>query len=438
MIPSTETSFLSALRISTSKLHRIILNRGQAHQALKQKATVQLSNGDIIPGSIISADDQTLVVETEHLGRLQIPRTNLSKISPNPFGGKLLYYGPLNTNGWKTLPTAQLANAEKSTEKAKKDDTDALTDWQHIGAAWYAGTDKTRFLVRENAMPDKCRLNFKLAWRGTLYTKIALHADFSPPEYENKVSSQLDMGATVGHAYMLSISSHSASLYSCTFAENGKPINTRLEGSQSSLGLSGEEEANVELRIDRDQKNILLFLNGSFKAKWHLGDDYAGKGEHLAFLNLRYSKSEIRISDVVISHWNGMKDSASSMKSADRDVILLNNGLDRFSGSFKELRNGKIYFKGSFDNEMIIPMDEISEIYIASDKLKPKEDENPKDVYFYIYPHGRITGVPSLSNDGKTKLQNSLLGEIILDTRYINLIDFSHKNSLLDNWDDNF
>lgn len=426
------------ISFSTTKLHRVVLNRGKAHQPITQTSNVKLTNGDIIPGKIISADAKVIVLETEHLGKLEIPRTALSKIAPTPFGGKLVYYGPLDSEGWNTVSTASLNGAEKKAP-ADKDDDNKLTDWQHIGAAWYAGTDKSRFLLRENALPDKCRLSFKLAWRGSLYAKVALHADFSPPEYENKSSSQLDMGPTIGQGYMLSLSSHSASLYACTFDDEGKPLNTRLQGSQSNLGLSAVETANFELRIDKAQKKILLFLNGNFKAKWDLGDEYAGKGNHLAFKNQRYSKSEIRVSDVVISHWNGMKDSASSMKSTDRDVILLNNGLDRFSGEFKELREGKIYFHGSYDNEMAIPVKEVSEIHLATGKQEePAAAKNPQGVYFYIYPHGRITGVPRQSTDGKTKLQTILLGEVALDTRYINIIDFSHKNSLLDNWDDNF
>ena len=428
------------IRFSTSKLHRIVLNRGKAHRPLTHTANVKLANGDVIPGIIISADAKTVVLETEHLGRLELPRNTIEKLSPSPFGGKLLYFGPLNDDGWKTLPIAKIGSAQKNEEKSKTEDKDKekLTDWTRVGAAWYAGTDKNRYLVRENAMPDKCRLSFKLAWRGSLYAKVALHADFAPPEYEHKSSSQLDMAATLGHSYLLSLSNHSASLYSCTFDKDGKPLNTRLEGNQFSLGLSGKETADIELRIDRANKNIILFLDGQFKAKWNLGDEYAGKGSHFAFRHQRYNNAEIRLSDVVIAHWNGMKDSASSMKSAKRDVVLLNNGVDRFSGKFKELRDGKVRFDGTYGNEMSIPLDEVSEIHFATSKVKSDHMENPKAVYFYIYPHGRITGIPSLGTDGKTKLLTSLLGEVMLDARYINIIDFSHQNSLLDNWDDNF
>ncbi len=426
-----------AIHFSTSKVHRVLLNRGKAHLGLRQTSHVKLINGDIISGEILSADSQAIVMDTEHLGNLAIQRSSLTKIAPTPFGGKLVYYGPLNTDGWTKISTASLHDTEQK-NPPKKDDENTLTDWQHIGSSWYSGTDKNRFLIQENIMPDQCRVSFKLAWRGSLNTKIALHADFSPPQSENTISSQLDMGSTIGHGYMLSLSSHSASLYACTFDEEGKPINTRLRASQSGLGLSSANTAHIELRMDKSQKNILLFLNGEFKTKWDLGDEYAGKGAHLAFKNQHFSRSDIRISDIVITHWNGMKDSAKSMKSTDHDVLLLNNGLDRFSGKLKNIREGKVYFQGSYGNELIIPMEEVSEITLASNNKDQPAAKNPKDIYFHIYPYGRITGVPDQSNNQITKLQTKLLGEVDLNTRYVNIIDFSHKNNLLDNWDDNF
>ena len=63
-----------------------------------------------------------------------------------------------------------------------------------------------------------------------------------------------------------------------------------------------------------------------------LGEKYVGKGTALAFKKLPYGNSELRVSEILISQWNGMRDSAQSMQTSERDVILLTNGVDRFSG----------------------------------------------------------------------------------------------------------
>ncbi|MBT8043814.1 MAG: hypothetical protein KJO79_02590 [Verrucomicrobiae bacterium] len=438
------------IKFSTKKSHRIILNRGLAHQSVKQKSTVTLINGDIIPGRIQSANDETIQLDTEHLGMLNIPRDTVSSIAPTPYGGKLLYYGPLSPDGWKTIAPTKTKKEEKAEkeedkeqkiEKEKKDTEkkEELTDWKHIAGAWYAGTDKYRYLVRENALPDKCRLAFKMAWRGSLYCNIGLHADFSPPPYEGEEDIRNNMAATVGRAYVVTISAHSAMLYTCSFDENGKPLSTRISDRHVSMSLSGKDEADVEFRIDRPNKQLLFYLDGQFKTKWDLGENYDGKGNGLAFRNLRYSSSELRISDIVISQWNGLKDSAQSMKTKERDIILLTNGVDRFSGKFNQFKNNAITFEGTYKNRLVIPANEVQEIHFGSKKLRQlPEDRDDQSVYFYVAPYGRISGTPSIGVNGKTKLLSELLGAITLDTRYVNIIDFSHQNSLLDIWDDNF
>jgi len=435
---------------STKKIHRILLNQGHGHASLQQSSTVTLVNGDVIPGRITSADQKSIILETEHLGTLTLPNDAVSQISPCPFGGQLLYYGPLSPEGWKTIlppkpKVEEIKEAEKHknkdiNEKAEKKAEDRKgKDWQHIASAWYSGTDKNQYLARKNALTDKCRLAFKLGWRGSLYCNVAIHADFAPPEYEGKDSSSRGMAAIVGHAYVVSLSTHSATLYTCSFDEDGKPSNIRNSETHTSLSLSGKEEANFEFRIDRPNKQLLLYLNDVFKTKWDLGEKYHGTGNTLAFSNLRYSNAELRVSDIVISRWNGLKDSAQSMTSSESDVILLTNGVDRFSGKFNNIRDGKVSFRGCYNNDFSIPVDEVQEIHLATDKLRKMPDEdNDKSTYFYVQPYGRISGIPSAGENGMTKLISNILGEINLNTRYVNIIDFSHHNSLLDLWDDNF
>ncbi len=96
------------------------LNRGQAHKAIHYKSAVHLINGDVIPGSITSADDTSVILDTEHLGIVTIPREVITRIAPKPFGGKLLYYGPLSTDGWKTQSPKSRKKKDSANEPDKK------------------------------------------------------------------------------------------------------------------------------------------------------------------------------------------------------------------------------------------------------------------------------------------------------------------------------
>lgn len=446
----------------TKKIQRITLNRGQAYKTLQYHSAVHLINGDVIPGKITVVDASSVTLVTDHLGTLTIPRDSITHLSLHPYGGKLLYYGPLNEDGWKTinsnLKTVDKEDAKEKREPAggekkdepKKSEKELVKEaeakkkenWQYLANAWYAGTGRSHYLLRENALPDQCVLSFKLAWRGTLYANIILYADFDPPERKKDDESSRSPNAVVGNAYILSLTAHSANLSSISFDENGKALTNRLEETRPLLGLSRKDEAKIELRIDRLSKSILIFVDGSFKGKWDLGPSYEDKGNHLAFVrNVHYNNAQFRISDISIAKWNGMKDSAQSMSNTKRDVILLNNGVDRFSGTFKHLRNGQISFMGNYDNAMTIPAEEVQEINLATNQLKPKEESPKLNAHFFVYPFGKISGTlvtPQQGPSGKTLLNHHILGEIQLDTRYINIIDFSHQNSLLELWDDNF
>lgn len=431
------------IHFSTKDLHRVVLNQGLAGKSTGRKSTVRLVNGDVIPCEITSVSQKSVNINTPLLGAMSIPRNTVAAISPNPMGSKLLYYGPVNSKGWNVI-TPAINDQDKAAHDAKNDATENKRpeSWKYINHAWYAGTNRDSYLVRENALPDTCRVTFKLAWRNSLYANIILHADFAPPEFkgkkEGKFQASTGKSYRSGRAYILNLSNHSASLSSTTFDEDGKPKRNSHSHARSSLSLSGKSETAVELRIDRVKKSILLYTDGSYRCKWDLGENYHGKGDHLAFQNLGYNHAQLKLSDVSISHWNGMKDSAQSMTHPKRDVILLGNGVDRFSGTFNEISNDQISFRGTFDNDMSIPLADVQELHLSTGSLSERPETDPKAVHFHIYPEGRITGIPLGSENGKTKLLTSLLGEVSLDTRYINIIDFSETNSILDLWDDNF
>ena len=425
------------IRFSTKKIHRIVLNHGHAYQQADLNSTLSLVNGDLISGSITSADPKTITLTSHHLGTINIPRNTVSKITPNPHGPKLFYYGPMNPDGWKVI---QQEEPKKDEDKAAEnpDGQKQVADWKHIANAWYSVAEKHGYLVRENALPEKCRLTFKLAWRGSrLHSNIAIHADLDPPALGDKVDARNHMAATLGKAYVINISSHSAALWACTVDEAGKPHNIRINPS-ASLDLTNKQEALVELRINKADKQLLLYLNGQFKTKWDLGDEYQGKGNAFAISNT-YKSCDLRISDIIISEWNGLEDSAQSMRTKQRDIILLTNGLDRFSGTFNHITDDMVSFTGAYGTAFTMPVNEVQEIHFATNQLrKLPEQADDTSVYFHILPHGRISGTPGTGSLKNTRLTSCLLGEISLDTSYVNIIDFSHQNNLLDLWDDNF
>ena len=434
---------LDPICFSTGKITRIVRNRGLGHKQAGLKSTVLLTNGDVLPGSVLAADKTKLVFESIHMGELTIPMDVISEIQLNPYGGDIFYQGPFSPEDWKIIhplkPEAQGEDKEGEQEEHAPEPDDPLEqrEWNHIANSWYSGSEQS-CLALENAVPDRCRLRFKLAWRGSrLYTGIAIHADLDAAPRGKNPHLRTNFAATLGNAYVLVLSSNYVALQSCSFDEEGNPVNERI-GQSVSLDLNARQEAVFEIRADRHTKQLLLYIDGAYRTNWDLGDQYTGKGNAFVISKI-HNNTDLRLSDMVISKWNGIKDSAQSMTSRKRDVILLCNGLDRFSGTFEGLKNGIISFSGSYENRINVPQKEVEQLKFATEKARKNfTGKSGRRACFLIPPHGRITGIPQCSYNNQIKISSELLGEFNLDMRYISMIEFSDQNRAFDIWNEHF
>lgn len=435
------------IAFSTKKIHRIILNEGHAKMTAHPKSIVTLSNGDIVHGKVNSINSEQLRMETDYLGDIQIPKDLVSSIAFQPHGGKLEYYGPLNTDGWEIIATvnAKKAKNDKNADLPADEDPEgqkAKVAWKHVSNAWYSGDADHHCLVRDNALPDQCRLSFEVAWRETLYLQIGFYADLSPLDQDQtNYNSSNHIASAIGNSYTLYVHEHSVNLYSHSFNKDGKLEKNHIEGS-ASLNLRGKNKAHIELRLNRSEELALLYIDGEYKIKWQLEALPDDTGKALAFFMPAYhhrTPGQLRIRDITISEWNGLKDSARSARHNDHDIVMLANGLDRFSGVFNDLEKDFVSFTGTYGNLLKIPSEEIAELNFASKKLRVAEQKKGQlPVYFYTLPYGRISATPISKQSGSCSLYSEAIGEIQLDTDYVNIIDFSHQNNLLDFWDDHF
>jgi hypothetical protein len=241
---------------------------------------------------------------------------------------------------------------------------------------------------------------------------------------------------TYGHSYVLTIYSSYAMLYRCDFDEDGNPKMNRLTNSSATIRLDESGEAEFELRCDRENSSILLFVNGEYVNQWEDSQGYAGIGSHLTF-GCQNAGSRLRVSDIVVSNWNGMLDSARSMDAEDRDTILLNNGTDRFSGKITGIKNSHYQLKGTYA-DMQIPVDEVEELRFARSARKELPDPSGKALRLILRPIGRITLDPGRSTPTDLTGRHQALGDINLDLGFASLIEFSFSDSILDSWDEDF
>ena len=448
------------ITLRTDKIRRLSFHGGRARKNLRSPSFVELSDGDRIPGTLVSLGPERLEIDTEFAGRVSIPREFVSQIAPAPHGGHVQYIGPFGDGEWKIIPLPKAPATENPEEKADENKEEAEEQdppeapWVFSGGAYYSN-GQLPIAVDTNA-GDRSRIRFTLAWRNRLNAAIAFHATMERPEQEDKEGEDKEeenkrkqvpnagskfkegFAYTYGHSYVLTIYSNYAQIYRCDFTEDGNADIDRLSNSSANLRLDEAGQADFEIRCDRTAGTIALFANGRFVSQWTDRQGYAGSGSHLAFAS-QNSSARLRISDVIVTGWNGMMDSAQSMETEDRDVVLLTNGTDRFSGKLESLQDGQFLIKGTYA-DMKVPADEIQEIHLARSNRIAEDEEwaDRQRLRLLLKPHGRLTVSPIKANADTLRGRHSALGEINLKLRYAGLMEFSFGSSILDSWDDDY
>jgi hypothetical protein len=404
---------------------------------------------------------------------LRIPRNQVAMLAPNPLGGRLYYHGPFIENEW-TMTHASFPNglppeeasdntpkaSEKNSETKRETDTPVRPErWVFSGSAWYwKNKSSGTALIRESGMPDRAILRFDLAWKNRLCLAIGFHADFARPkpkeeedhkEKPNKIaavrSDMANLPVLFGNSYVLQLYANYIMLFRTSINANGKPIVEQIQVNNSNnIRLPETGEATIELRSNRLSGVIALFINEEFITQWNENDgpgnaapNFAGKGQGFGFL-VQDSDSSTRISDVIVSEWNGMPDAARSLQVDDQDVVLMTNGTDRNAGSVGSLdKQGRILFKGKH-GEFQFPLEEIAEIRFARKHLAAAPEAPEDQLVVRFHPLGTVSGCPLAGDSSTLDLLNSSAGKIHLTLDAAVMLDFDSSKHIIDDWDASF
>ena len=127
------------------------------------------------------------------------------------------------------------------------------------------------------------------------------------------------------------------------------------------------------------------------------------------------------------------------METDDRDVILLTNGTDRFSGELESLADGDFKMSGTYA-QMTVPQEDVEEIRFAraGQTGDDEEEASRQSVRLLLRPYGRLTIRPGEANATRIRGHHPALGELTLDLHYAGLMEFAFGPSVLDSWDDDY
>jgi hypothetical protein len=441
---------------NTSRIRHIVLRGGRPHRMPGTLSHVDLVNGDKVPGIITALDGESVTLETDYAGKLRIPRDQVSMLAPNPLGGRVAYYGPFAEDDWKMIhgefPEGMPA---EGAETGAKGNEEAPGRWAFSGSAWYwnhkgAGTA----LIRETGMPERSVLRFDLAWKSRLNLMIVLHADFAKPKPgEKEDRKQTNRGGGVfsdptslprffGNSSVLQINSQSIALLRTSVDADGKATIERP--SNYFAPIHGEaKSARIELRSNRRTGETILFVNDVCTAQWNgfdmaadgdsAGKQKAGGGSGFGFVSPG-GDLPVRISDIIMSDWNGMPDSARSLQMDEQDVVLMSNGTDRYSGKVGSLdEQGGILFEGRHA-KFRFPLEDVSEIRFAKHGLAAAGEPPAGNVVLRLAPIGAISGKLDPGEGPAFGIVSPVMGRIDLSLESVVMIEFNASSSPIENW----
>ena len=446
-----------AAELKTTQLRSIVLRAGRPLKGLASLSNAVLVNGDRIPGAITAIDDEAVTLNTTYAGTMRVPRRQVVMLCPNPLGGRIYYQGPFREDEWKMVHPSFL-DGLPAAKPGERDADDQPGRWVFSGSAWYWSSKRLgTALIHESGMSDRSVLAFDIAWKNQLCLTVSFFADFARPKPldDEKKNGDKEGGGQFrsispgdfsqlprifGNSYVLQLYSNYIMLNRTQVDEKGNPSWHRIQLNNNNVHLSDRNQARIELRVNRLTGSIALFIDGEFTSQWNDNEAVAGVDGKPATLGAGFgymaqgADSPVRVSDVIVSEWNGMPDSARSLQVDKQDIILMSNGTDRFAGRMGKLDDmGMVLFKGKH-GDLQVPLDEIAEIRFASEGLAPAVEGAAENLSIRLSPIGTITGRP-ISGDASTlEIDSAILGKLKVSMDSAVFLDFNTSKLKIDEW----
>lgn len=362
----------------------------KAPQGTPATAAIYLSNGDLLPGNVVSLDNEKLVVDTGYAGRITINRLMVKSLSPNIGVSSLVYEGPAAMSEWTTYRSGG-----------------SQTQWRFKNGVLSALQSYPISRIVEG-LPDVVDMQFDAAWRNS-------YPSFYFKFYMDNIQEQRN-------AYQLQVSGSSIYLQRYS-AENGS---SNMGGNSNYEGFNNGavRQARFNMLVDKTKKTFTLLINGNLVKQWTDSATFAGKGNGIAFQSA--NNGDLRISKIRISQWDGKIPEAGGGGSSDRvvkeDLVRFVNN-DKVSGQLKAIVNGNVKFETSYAT-LDIPLARIAEIVAATEKSE-RARKNKEDIRATFADKGVLTVQLLRIEKDELKGKSENFGEISLPLGALRLLDFN-------------
>ncbi|MGC6426135.1 MAG: hypothetical protein ACON5H_03955 [Akkermansiaceae bacterium] len=345
---------------------------------------------DSIRGTFVGIDAEHITLDTWYAGKLKLKRSlvqglDIFENSPR------LFNGPTSLEGW----VSSSGDMEKNWEFKQR----ALV------------SKGSGSIARKIAMPDKLKLSFHVAWKGSPYFKASFLSNSNRDSYSNR-----------GYALQVQTSYIS-------FSRTGPKRDRTDLYSQNQRTLLSQEGANFEIYLDRAAEGAnALYVDGKKLTNWEGVDDLEGMGEWLMFAPNR--NRAVKVSRIAVSQWDGQLPLEKTEGKVEAEDVLeglsgqrinLANG-DAVLGEVSKVEDGNAVLKTVL-GELNVPVARLRSFGLESEEDQPRM--YGKDIRAWFTEGGSVTLRLDAITPEKLRGYSQVFGEAEFDLRAFSRIEFN-------------
>jgi len=318
---------------------------------------IQLTNGDILNGDLVSMDAQTLLLKTTYAGTLAVGRHMLRSIVFRPDSGSASYVGPTSLAQW-TLPPNIPEGA-----------------WVFRNGSLQT-TLAHASIARRISIPERATIDLTCQ-------------SVSMPQFRlDFCSDRIDFQGPL--SYSLEVSPAGFRVVK-NEAENGRKYVGPTPRRQFALG----QPVRFRLYLNAPTGELTLFVDHDFIHTWRElapwkcgGDGFVLKADHAKF----------EVSNIRVHDWDGrLPDLVPVVLDREHDLVKLGNG-DVAAGTLEQILDGAALIKTQFTS-VNTPVDRIRRIDFARSRTQ-RARLYPADVRLYYPLGGHLTMSVDSIGDG--------------------------------------
>lgn len=361
------------LKIDAKQISKINLDLENTNPK-SHSERVFLSNGDEIPCDIKSIDADKISFSTSFAGDFTVPRNQITKINFDNKVESIVYAGPTEKDKW-----------------------DTLDNWKINNDALYVNGRGTAAIKLD--LPNNFILRYTLEWKG------------DSPKFKTHFGGRSNTTQEKIDRYYMDFNAAGFQMTRVT----SRKFDPLGKYSQNMRDLKNNR-VNIELRVDRQGNDILLFVDDEQVAKFSDDSGNPPIGSWLIFESNQGNSENLTIRNIKVIEWAGTaltKGKQKEVVQVDADVLRDDQNL-RYTGTIEKIKTVGtkrfLVFNSKFSkNSLEVPFEKASVIFFKKDENTPKTP--PANFVAELDGGGKISLGTTTLKDGKANTTHPILGK---------------------------